>query len=76
MVMTEYRIAVMLSLGDPLQNKYIYNKFDSLKIMAARNVVYFPQLKRRISDTLIGYLPIFSDASQNFPMHKISLVSF
>ena len=30
MVKTEYRIAVILSLGDPLQNKYIYNKFDSL----------------------------------------------
>ena len=30
---------------------------------------------RRTSDTLIGYLPIFSDASQNFPMHKISLES-
>ena len=31
---------------------------------------------KRTSDTLIGYLPIFSDASQNFPMHKIWLISF
>ena len=31
---------------------------------------------QRTSDTLIGYLPIFLDASQNFPMYKISLVSF